>query len=137
MSKNIGAWAYILKYKDAVKESYGNMRDSTSQMAELYAGVFALESIKDKTVPAILTSDSQYLISGITDWGNRWKQNGFRGSKGMIANKEIWERIFRVVDQFSDIRFVHVNGHSGHPENERCDALCNLAMDEILSFDDN
>ena len=135
MSKNIGGWAYTLDWNGHHKESLGNVPNSTSQVCELYAAMFALEAIKDKTKNCLLTSDSQYVILGLSVWSKDWKNRGWRGSKGKpIENKEIWQRLVVDADQFESLEFEHVDGHTGHKGNERCDVLVNFAMDEWLNM---
>jgi ribonuclease HI len=82
MTKNIGAWAFILDWNGHHKEQYGTVPNSTSQQCELYAAIFALEAIKDKTINCLLTSDSQYVTMGCSVWSKSWKEKNWRGSKG-------------------------------------------------------
>jgi ribonuclease HI len=131
-SKGIGGWAYILKYKNHVKEVCGNAEGTTNNLMELYAAIFALEAIKDKSIPIVLTCDSNYVLLGISEWSKNWKEKNWRGSKGKtIENKEVWQRLIRISDQLNIVEFIHVDGHSGHKENERCDEMCNIAMNEL------
>jgi len=135
ISQNIGAWAFVMKYKNFRKESRGSIPTSTSQQCELYAAIFALEAVKDKTKKVVFTSDSQYLVSSINEWMPNWIKRNWRGSKGnTIANKELWLRIYRDLQDFKDITFVWTRGHDGNVENERCDELVNFCMDEYLEM---
>ena len=135
MTKNIGGWAFTMDWNGHHKESFGTVPNATSQICELYAAMFALEAVKDKSKDCKLTSDSQYVIMGLSTWSKDWKVRSWRGSKGKpIENKEIWKRLVDVADQFKSLEFEHVNGHIGHVGNERCDTLVNFAMDEWLSM---
>ena len=98
---------------------------------ELLAAIRALESLK-RPCKVKLYTDSNYVKQGITEWIIKWKQNGFRNSKKkQVLNSDLWKQL----DQLAAIHKVEwywVKGHSGHPENERADALANKGVDEII-----
>jgi ribonuclease HI len=96
---------------------------------ELMAAIQALEALK-RPCKVILTTDSQYVRQGITEWIEGWKRKGWRNSKGeAVKNKELWQRLEQAT-QDHDIDWRWVKGHSGHPDNERVDQLANRAIDE-------
>ena len=74
-----------------------------------------------------LFTDSTYVRDGVTKWIHGWKKNGWRtADKKPVKNVELWQRLdaARAPHQ---IDWIWVKGHSGHPENERADALAREA----------
>ncbi|MHC4178801.1 MAG: ribonuclease HI [Planctomycetota bacterium] len=131
-----GGWAFLLSHPASGKEleRFGAERQTTNNRMELLAVIRGLEALKRPTRVELVT-DSVYVGRGLTQWLPRWKANGWRRRAGKqrpdIKNEDLWRRL----DQLStkhQIRFTHVRGHSGHPENERCDALAVAAYQEYL-----
>jgi len=92
----------------------------------------ALEELRRPSAVRIYT-DSKYVKQGITEWLPRWKRNGWRtSSRTEVRNRDLWERLDELAQRHS-IRWDWVRGHSGDRYNERCDALCNEAMDRYLA----
>ncbi|HIQ16092.1 MAG TPA: ribonuclease HI, partial [Leucothrix sp.] len=76
------------------------------------------------------TTDSQYVRQGITKWIHGWKKNNWRtAQKKPVKNKELWQRLEQATTDH-ELTWNWVKGHSGDPDNERVDALANLAIDE-------
>ena len=125
----MGGWGAILIYKDHVKEISGFESNTTNNIMELTAVIKALESLKEEC-HIILTTDSNYVKDGITDWINNWKLNGWKtANKQPVKNKELWI----MLDSLSQKHIMDwkwVKGHSGHLENERADQLANEAIEE-------
>lgn len=94
---------------------------------ELTAVVEALRAIK-QPCRVLIHTDSQYLKNGITSWIRKWKKNGWQtAAKEPVKNKDLWEKLDQLVGRHQ-IEWFWVRGHSGHPENERCDQLARAAM---------
>tara|TARA_B100001559_G_C16322718_1_gene539580 strand:+ start:276 stop:719 length:444 start_codon:yes stop_codon:yes gene_type:complete len=126
-----GGWGALLVYKKSKKELYGFSAQTTNNIMELTAVIKSLQSIK-KTLPIIVTTDSNYVKDGITTWIKSWKQNNWRTSnKKPVKNKELWMQLDNL-SQLYTIDWQWVKGHSGHPENEQADYLANKAIDENL-----
>ncbi len=128
----IGGWGAILIYKDHVKEISGFESDTTNNIMELTAVIKALESLKEEC-HVVLTTDSNYVKDGITDWINNWKLNGWKtANKQPVKNKELWI----MLDSLSKKHIIDwkwVKGHSGHLENERADQLANEAIEQHVN----
>ena|SRR5205814_366185 len=125
-----GGWGAILRYGDNEKELYGAERATTNNRMELMAAIKALEALT-RPCDVIVTTDSQYLRKGITEWLPQWKSRGWKtADKQPVKNQDLWERLEKAVQQHR-IRWDWIKGHSGHEENERADALANLAIDEM------
>lgn len=127
-----GGWGAILRFGVHEKELRGSEAETTNNRMELMAAIAALEALTEPCSVA-LTTDSQYLRQGVTQWLAGWKCNGWKTSnKQPVKNQDLWQRI-DAVSQRHQIEWLWVKGHSGHDENERCDQLANLAIDEMLA----
>lgn len=127
-----GGWGAILRFGAHEKELRGSEAETTNNRMELMAAIAALEALTEPCSVA-LTTDSQYLRQGVTQWLVGWKRNGWKTSnKQPVKNQDLWQRI-DAVSQRHQIEWLWVKGHSGHDENERCDQLANLAIDEMLA----
>jgi ribonuclease HI len=125
-----GGWGAILRYAGQEKELYGGERDTTNNRMELMAAIMALESLK-RGCQVRLTTDSEYVKKGISEWMHAWKRRGWRtADKKPVKNKDLWLRLDAAVQQH-DIEWHWVRGHSGHLENERADQLANRGIDEL------
>ncbi len=124
-----GGWGLLMRYGDTEKEAYGYEKQTTNNQMELMAVIQGLESLK-RPCDIILTTDSKYVIQGITEWIGGWKARGWKtASKKPVKNKELWQRLDKAIEPHN-IEWRWVKGHSGHVENERVDALANKAIDE-------
>ncbi len=127
-----GGWGAILRYAKHEREIYGAEAHTTNNRMELMAAIGALENLKE-VCKVSLTTDSQYVKGGITTWMVKWKQNGWRTSdRQPVKNRDLWERLDAATVHHR-IEWHWVKGHSGHAENERCDQLANIAINELLS----
>lgn len=127
-----GGWGVLLRYGNTEKELYGGEADTTNNRMELMAAIQALENLKRES-EVILTTDSQYVRKGITEWIANWKKKGWKtASKQPVKNKDLWQRLDKAATQHQ-VEWHWVRGHTGHPENERADELANRGIDELLS----
>ena len=125
-----GGWGALLRYNDTEKELYGAERATTNNRMELMAAIQALESLK-RPCEVSLTTDSQYVRKGITEWIDNWKRRGWRtADKKPVKNQDLWLRLEQATHKHK-IHWKWIKGHSGHVENERADALANKAVDEL------
>jgi ribonuclease HI len=124
-----GGWGAIMKYGDHVKELNGYSAETTNNIMELTAVIEALKSLT-RPCKIILTTDSNYVKNGITEWIHNWKKKGWKtANKKPVKNKECWLQL-DVEVQRHQIEWKWVKGHSGHPENERADELANEAVED-------
>jgi ribonuclease HI len=125
-----GGWGVILKTQSATKELYGGDLDTTNNKMELLAAIKGLQSLT-KPCKVRLYTDSNYVKQGITEWIINWKRNGFKNAKKKpVLNVDLWLELDQLTS-IHDIEWFWIKGHSGHPENERADALANKGVDEI------
>ena len=121
-----GGWGAVLKYGNNVKELKGSAKDTTNNIMELTAVIEALKSLT-RPCNIIITTDSNYVKDGITEWIHQWKKKGWKtAGKQSVKNKDLWQALEAETHQHK-IKWEWVKGHSGHPENERADELANIA----------
>ena len=126
-----GGWGVLLRYGDHEKELYGAEANTTNNRMELMAAIQALENLK-RECKVILTTDSEYVRKGITEWLANWKKRGWKtASKQPVKNQDLWQRLDEAATQHQ-VEWHWVRGHTGHPENERADQLANKGIDELL-----
>lgn len=90
------------------------------------AAIVALEALKEHC-EVVLSTDSQYVRQGITQWIHNWKKRGWKtAEKKPVKNVDLWQRLDAALGQHK-IKWEWVKGHAGHPENERCDELARAA----------
>lgn len=125
----------VYKYKDHYREIYGGFEpDTTNQYSELYSVIAGLEKIKTTDIPIHVHSDSAYVIRCMNEnWiENKWMMNGWVNSKNEpVSNKELWERLYKLVKNQTYIKWVKVKGHQGIILNERADDLSVLGRHEV------
>lgn len=126
----VGGWGAVLRYGDKEKELSGADGETTNNRMELTAVIEALSSLK-RPCSVVLTSDSQYVVKGMTEWINGWVKKGWVNSKKEpVLNRDLWERLL-ALSKIHRIEWVWVRGHNGHPENERCDELARKAIEKF------
>ena len=127
-----GGWGVLLRYNNHEKRLYGAEAETTNNRMELMAVIQALESLK-RDCKVKLTSDSQYVLKGITEWMENWKKRNWKtAAKKPVKNVDLWQRLDQA-RQIHDIEWHWVKGHSGHIENEIADELANQAIDELIA----
>ncbi len=124
-----GGFGTILRAGQHVKELSGYAAETTNNRMELLGAISGLEAL-NRPCRVRLTTDSQYLVKGMTEWIDGWQRKGWKNSKKEeVANRDLWERLL-VLAEKHQIDWCWVKGHAGHPENERCDELARLAISE-------
>jgi ribonuclease HI len=125
-----GGWGALLRYGKHEKQLYGGERETTNNRMELLAVIEGLRSLK-RASKVRITTDSQYVKNGITQWIHNWKKNGWKtAAKKPVKNADLWQRLDTEVAKHN-ISWHWVKGHSGHPENEMADTLANRGVEEM------
>ncbi len=126
-----GGWGVLLRYGDAEKMLHGGEQMTTNNRMELTAVIKGLEALT-KTCQVVITTDSKYVLQGITEWITSWKQRNWKTSnKKPVQNIELWKRLDKLV-AMHQVEWNWVKGHSGHTENELADQLANQGIDELV-----
>lgn len=121
-----GGYGVVLRYLQHQKEMSGGYKQTTNNRMELLAAIVGLESLT-QPCDVDLTTDSQYVRLGITQWLANWKKNNWKTSqKEPVKNQDLWRRLDAAC-QGHKVNWHWVKGHAGHPENERCDELARVA----------
>jgi ribonuclease HI len=127
-----GGWGALLRYGTTEKSLYGGEPETTNNRMELMAAIAALSALKESCT-VVITTDSQYVRKGITEWLAGWKRNGWRTSaKEPVKNADLW-KLLDEENQRHQVSWHWVKGHSGHRENELADALANRGIEELSS----
>jgi ribonuclease HI len=125
-----GGWGVLLRYGSTEKSLYGGAAETTNNRMELTAVIKGLEALK-KPCKVHITTDSKYVLSGMTEWLPNWKKRNWKtASKKPVQNVDLWQQLDSLV-QKHDIQWSWVKGHSGHAENEIADQLANQGIDEL------
>ena len=121
-----GGYGAILRYGKHEKIFSQGYRLTTNNRMEMMAAIVSLEALK-QPCEVVLSTDSQYVRQGITQWIHNWKKRGWKtADKKPVKNVDLWQRRDAALRQHK-IRWEWVKGHAGHPENERCDELAKAA----------
>ena len=127
-----GGYGAILRYRGYEKTFSAGYTRTTNNRMELMAAIVALEALKEHC-EVILSTDSQYVRQGITQWIHNWKKRGWKtADKKPVKNVDLWQRLDAALGQHQ-IKWEWVKGHAGHPENERCDELARRIRSSELS----
>ncbi len=126
-----GGWGAILVYRGIEKELSGGEVETTNNRMELTAAIEALSALREPC-EVTLTSDSKYLVDGITKgWAESWRARGWKkADRSPALNPELWSRLLDLL-AIHRVNFVWVKGHDGHPYNERCDKLATDFADSL------
>lgn len=118
-----GGYGVIIEMDGKREEYFGGFRLTTNNRMELTAAIIGLQKITgNKNIR--LFSDSRYLVDGMEKgWAKTWQSHRWRkADKSRAVNIDLWQQLLNLCEQH-DVKFVWVEGHSGHPQNERCDKL--------------
>lgn len=125
-----GGWGVLLRFGEVEKTLHGGEVMSTNNRMELTAVIKGLQAL-NKTCDVVITTDSKYVLTGITEWMENWKKRNWRtASKKPVLNVDLWKELDEAVTGHA-IEWVWVKGHSGHAENEIADQLANRGIDEL------
>ena len=117
----------MLRFNGREKELFGGEPQTTNNRMELMAVIQGLRTLKRRCSVEI-TTDSQYVKNGITQWIHNWKRNGWKtAAKKPVKNEDLWRQLDDAVAAH-DVSWHWVKGHSGHAENERADQLANQGI---------
>lgn len=137
-----GAWGVMIQDAkgEVILKSSGIDVPTTNNKMELEGVIRGLkgliekwveEGVSERETPVFVYSDSKYVTEGISNWITGWKNRGWKKADGKEPeNILLWKELDELKSNFDHIKFNWVKGHAGHPQNEMCDQMCNLALDE-------
>ncbi|MFD0706190.1 ribonuclease HI [Photorhabdus luminescens] len=129
-----GGYGVLLRYQQHEKTLSEGFYRTTNNRMELMAAIIGLETLT-RPCKIVLTTDSQYVRQGITQWIHNWKKRGWRkADKSPVSNVDLWQRLDQAISRH-DIDWQWVKGHSGHNENEHCDELARAAANSPTETD--
>jgi ribonuclease HI len=125
-----GGWGAIIRSGLTEKELSGSETPSTNNRMELMAAIEALSALK-RPCQVTLSTDSRYVMDGLTKWIKGWQRNGWKtADRKPVKNADLWQRLLDASAPHR-IKWVWVKGHAGHPDNERADRLASEAASAI------
>lgn len=125
-----GGWGVVLRMGSTEKELSGGEAHTTNNRMEMMA---AIQGLKALTRPCrvTLSTDSRYVMDGLTKWIHGWMKNGWRtADRKPVKNADLWQELLAAAKPHQ-VKWVWVKGHAGHPDNERADKL---ASDAAISM---
>ena len=126
-----GGWGAVLRFGATEKDMSGAENPSTNNRMELMAAICALEAL-NKPCRVTLSTDSRYVMDGLTKWIHGWRKNGWKtADRKPVKNADLWQRLLAAAEPHR-IDWKWVKGHAGHPDNERADKLASDAALGIL-----
>lgn len=126
-----GGWGALLRFNGNEKHFSGAMIDTTNNRMELTAVIMGLQQIR-QSCEITITTDSRYVMDGITKWITGWKsRNWMTSQKKPVKNVDLWQQLEEALADHK-VEWEWVNSHTGHPENEFVDGLAKRAIDRLL-----
>ena len=126
-----GGYGAVLRCNGHEKNISGSEPLTTNNRMELTGAIAALRKLT-RSCHVIITTDSQYLVKGMTEWIEGWQRKGWQNSKKEpVLNRDLWEELLVFAGQHC-IEWRWVRGHNGHAENERCDSLAREAIADLM-----
>jgi ribonuclease HI len=121
-----GGWGAVIRMGAREKELSGGEALTTNNRMEMMAAISGLNALT-KPCRVTLSTDSRYVMDGLTKWIKGWQRNGWRtADKKPVKNADLWQALLDAAAPHR-IEWVWVKGHAGHPENERADRLASDA----------
>ena len=124
-----GGWGVVIRAGGREKDLSGGETPTTNNRMELLAAIRGLEALT-RPCRVRLYTDSNYVRDGITRWVHGWQKNGWRtADRKPVKNAELWQELIEAAAPHR-VEWHWVKGHSGHPENDRADALACAAANQ-------
>jgi ribonuclease HI len=110
--------------------------DTTNNRMALRSVIEAFQGLsrKGNTFSVVFTSDSRYVVDGMTQWVPGWMARGWTRKTGPIENLELWQEAVAAAEPH-EREWRWVRGHAGHPQNEYANFLATRAAAEQTRSD--
>lgn len=126
-----GGWGALIRHGTREKELSGGEPLTTNNRMELMAAIQGLNALK-KPCRVTLSTDSRYVMDGLTKWVRGWLKNGWKtADKKPVKNAELWQALIAAAEPHR-VEWKWVKGHAGHPDNERADKLASDAALAVM-----
>ncbi len=126
-----GGWGVLLRSQGIEKHLSGSEPFTTNNRMELTASIEGLSALK-LPCAVIITTDSKYVMDGITSWISNWKRNGWKTKeKSLVKNIDLWKKLDVLIEKHQ-VEWKWIKGHTGHRENEMADKLATQAIDSWI-----
>jgi len=128
-----GGFGTLIHYVDTKGELHTleitkGYKQTTNNRMELLGVISGLEALT-KPCEVKVVSDSKYVIDAFNQkWIDSWVKNNWKRKSGPVLNVDLWKRLLKAMEPHS-VSFEWIKGHTGHPENERCDKLATQSAD--------
>lgn len=127
-----GGWACVLRFGKHTKEMFGCEAQTTNNRMELTAAIRGLAALNE-ACEVTITTDSEYVKNGITQWIHGWKRKGWvKADKSPVLNRDLWIALDEQVTRHTT-KWQWTKGHADHEDNNRCDELATRAAREQSS----
>ncbi len=83
-------------------------------------------SRKGSTLSIRFTTDSRYIVDGMTQWVRSWRERGWKRKAGAVENVELWQAAVASL-RAHEVEWRWVRGHAGHAQNEYANHLATRA----------
>jgi ribonuclease HI len=77
---------------------------------------------KGRRFRVLFTTDSRYIVDGMTTWVHSWARAGWKRKTGAIENLELWREALSAAAPHQ-VAWRWVRGHHGHAQNEYANDL--------------
>ena len=126
-----GGWGAVIRSGAREKDISGGESPTTNNRMELMAAIKALEALK-KPCRVTLSTDSKYVMDGLTKWIHGWRKNGWKtADRKPVKNADLWQELV-AASAPHQVEWLWVRGHNGHPDNERADKLASDAALAVM-----
>ena len=127
-----GGWGVVLRYEASEKTLRGGEIQTTNNRMELTAVIEGLKALKEPCKVTI-TSDSTYVLNGVTKWMETWKKKDWKTTNNKpVRNVDLWKQLDIALGRHQ-LNWQWVKGHSGHRENELADQLATEAINSLTN----
>ena len=95
--------------------------DTTNNRMAIRSAMVPLSALRAPS-RVVFTSDSRYLVDGMTEWVHGWAARGWKRKTGEIENLQLWKELLPIARRHQ-VQWRWVKGHAGHPQNEYANFL--------------
>ena len=125
-----GGWGAVIRFGAHEKELSGGEKLTTNNRMEMMAAIEGLNALT-RPCHVVLSTDSKYVMDGITKWVHGWKRKNWRTADNKpVKNVELWQALVEATARHQ-VEWRWVKGHAGHVENERADKLACAAAEAM------